>query len=124
MSAREKNNALYEEKISSIGRALGNARCCWFESNINSLRKGVAQFGKHNVRGRALVKNQVYGGLLGDVEAIDDAAEEAAAAYLKGRTLADEIAALAALTVDDANELLRTALREENRAYVQIDPAE
>ena len=50
--------------------------------------------------------------------------EEAAAAYLKGRTLADEIAALAALTVDDANELLRTALREENRAYVQIDPAE
>ena len=57
-----------------------------------------------------LVKNQVYGGLLGDVEAIDDAAEEAAAAYLKGRTLADEIAALAALTVDDANELLRTAL--------------
>ena len=27
-------------------------------------------------------------------------------------------------TVDDANELLRTALREENRAYVQIDPAE
>lgn len=71
-----------------------------------------------------LVKNQVYGGLLGDVEAIDDAAEEAAAAYLKGRTLADEIAALAALTVDDANELLRTALREENRAYVQIDPAE
>ena len=71
-----------------------------------------------------LVKNQVYGGLLGDVEAIDDAAEEAAAAYLKGRTLADEIAALAALTVDDANELLRTALQEENRAYVQIDPAE
>ena len=38
--------------------------------------------------------------------------------------LADEIAALAELTVDDANALLRTALREENRAYVQIDPAE
>ena len=71
-----------------------------------------------------LVKNQMYGELLGDVEAVDDAAEEAAAACLKGRTLADEIAALAALTVDDANELLRTALREENRAYVQIDPAE
>ena len=71
-----------------------------------------------------LVKNQMYGELLGDVEAVDDAAEEAAAAYLKGRTLADEIAALAALTVEDANELMRTALREENRAYVQIDPAE
>ena len=43
-----------------------------------------------------LVKNQMYGELLGDVEAVDDAAEEAAAACLKGRTLADEIAALAA----------------------------
>ena len=47
-----------------------------------------------------LVKNQMYGELLGDVEAVDDAAEEAAAACLKGRTLADEIAALAELTVD------------------------
>ena len=57
-------------------------------------------------------------------QAMADAAEEAAAACLKGRTLADEIAALAALTVEDANALLQTALREENRAYVQIDPAE
>ena len=71
-----------------------------------------------------LVKNQMYGELLGDVEAVDDAAEEAAAACLKGRTLADEIAALAALTVEDANAMLQTVLREENRAYVQIDPAE
>ncbi len=31
-----------------------------------------------------LVKNQMYGELLGDVEAVDDAAEEAAAACLKG----------------------------------------
>ena len=63
-----------------------------------------------------LVKNQMYGELLGDVEA--------AAACLKGRTLADEIAALAELTAEDANALMQTALREENRAYVQIDPAE
>ena len=69
-------------------------------------------------------KDPTTGELLGDVEAVDDAAEEAAAACLKGRTLADEIAALAALTVEDANALLQTALREENRAYVQIDPAE
>ena len=62
-----------------------------------------------------LVKNQMYGELLGDVETVDDAAEEAAAACLKGRTLAE-------LTVEDANALMQTALREENRAYVQIDP--
>ena len=36
----------------------------------------------------------------------------------------DEIAALAELTAEDANALMQTALREENRAYVQIDPAE
>lgn len=69
-----------------------------------------------------LVKNQMYGELLGDVENVEDAAEEQAAAFLKGRTLADEIATLAALTVEDANELLQTALREENSAYVEIDP--
>ena len=69
-----------------------------------------------------LVKNQMYGELLGDVESVEDAAEEAAAACLKGRSLADEIAALAELTVEAADALLQTALREENRAYVQIDP--
>ena len=42
----------------------------------------------------------------------------------EGRTLADEIAALAELTAEDANALMQIALREENRAYVQIDPAE
>ena len=38
------------------------------------------------------------------------------------RALADEIAALAELTVEDADALMQTALLEENRAYVQIDP--
>lgn len=69
-----------------------------------------------------LVKNQMYGELLGDVENVEDAAEEQAAAFLKGRSLAEEIEVLAALTVQDANELLQTALREENSAYVEIDP--
>ena len=71
-----------------------------------------------------LVKNQLYGETLGSMEQPDEAAEDAADACLKGRTLAEEIEALAALTVQDADELLRTALREETRAYVQIDPAE
>ena len=71
-----------------------------------------------------LVKNQMCGELLGDVEAVDDAAESRPRLPEAGRTLADEIAALAALTVEDANALMQTALREENRAYVQIDPAE
>ena len=71
-----------------------------------------------------LVKHQMYGELLGDVESVDDAAEEQAAAFLKGRTLADEIDTLASLTVEDANALLQTTLLEENRAYVEIQPQE
>jgi indole-3-glycerol phosphate synthase len=62
----------------------------------------------------------VYGGLLGDVEAIDDAAEEAAAAYLKGRTLADEIAALAALTVDECKALGKLAHQLEMEVLLEI----
>mgnify|MGYP000152236081 FL=1 len=69
-----------------------------------------------------LVKNQLYGELLGEVESVEDAAEDAAAACLRGCSLADEIAALAELTVEDADALMQTALLEENRAYVQIDP--
>ena len=68
-----------------------------------------------------LVKNQMYGEMLADV---DDAAEEMGMAFLKGRTLADEIEALATLTVDDVNKALQTMLLEENSAYIQIDPKE
>ena len=71
-----------------------------------------------------LVKNQMYGEMLADVENVDDAAEEMGMAFLKGRTLADEIEALAALTVDDVNKALQTMLLEENSAYIQIDPKE
>ena len=53
-----------------------------------------------------------------------DAAEEMGMAFLKGRTLADEIEALATLTVDDVNKALQTMLLEENSAYIQIDPKE
>lgn len=69
-----------------------------------------------------LVKNQMYGELLADVECVDDAAEEIGMAFLKGRSLTDEIETLATLTVQDVNEALQTMLREENSAYVQIDP--
>ena len=44
--------------------------------------------------------------------------------FMGGDAAPHEIAALAELTAEDANALMQTALREENRAYVQIDPAE
>ena len=71
-----------------------------------------------------LVKNQMYGELLADMECVDDAAEEIGMAFLKGRTLAQEIETLAALTVEDANVAFQTMLLDDNCAYVQINPQE
>lgn len=71
-----------------------------------------------------LIKNQMYGELLGDVENVDEAAEQNGAAYLKGRSLANEIETLATLTVEDANEMLQTVLLEDTSAYVEIQPQE
>ena len=71
-----------------------------------------------------LVKNQMYGELLADMECVDDAAEEIGMACLKGRTLVQEIETLAALTVEDANAAFQTMMLDENCAYVQIDPQE
>lgn len=69
-----------------------------------------------------LVKNQMYGEMLADLENVEDAAGGMAAAFLRGRTLAGEIEALAALTVQEADEALQTMLLEENSAYVEIRP--
>ena len=69
-----------------------------------------------------LVKNQMYGEMLADVEGVEDAAEAMAAAFLHGYTLAEEVEALAALTVSDANAALQTMLQEDRAAYVEIEP--
>ena len=45
-----------------------------------------------------------------------------AAAFLHGYTLAEEVEALAALTVSDANAALQTMLQEDQAAYVEIEP--
>lgn len=88
------------------------------------LRQEIARLRREGFDGElfTLVKNQVYGEVLADVDGVEDAAEKLASAHLKHRTLADELEALAALTVDDANALLQTALLEENSAYVEIRP--
>ena len=69
-----------------------------------------------------LVKNQMYGEMLANVEGVDDAAESLAGAWLSGYTLAEEVQALATLTAQDVNDALQRMLREENAAYVEIQP--
>lgn len=69
-----------------------------------------------------LVKNQMYGEMLADLENVEDAAEGMAGACLKGRTLTDEIETLAALTVRDADAAFAAMLQPAAGAYVEIQP--
>lgn len=69
-----------------------------------------------------LVKNQMYGEILADLEGVEDAAEALASAHLRGNTLADEIEALATLTVADANAAMQSMLSEDRMTYVEIEP--
>lgn len=69
-----------------------------------------------------LVKNQVYGEMLADLEGVEDAAEALASAHLRGNTLADEIEALATLTVADADAAMQSMFSEDRMTYVEIQP--
>lgn len=71
-----------------------------------------------------LCKNQSYGSLITDLGNVEDTASAMNAAFMKGRTLSDEITALASLTKQDADEALQTMLLRENCAVVHIYPAE
>ena len=69
-----------------------------------------------------LVKNQMYGEMLADLEGVEDAAEALASAHLRGNTLADEIEALATLTVADADAAMQSMFSEDRMTYVEIQP--
>ena len=70
-----------------------------------------------------LVKNEMYGELLAVLEGVENAATQMTFAFLKGSTLEEQIAALAALTPADADAALQTMMLPEHEAYVQIDPS-
>ena len=66
-----------------------------------------------------LCKNQMYGEML---ENIEDAATSLAGSFFRGRTLQEDIAALASLTKADVDEALQTMLKQERCATVIIQP--
>lgn len=70
-----------------------------------------------------LCKNQMYGELVTDLGNVEDTAGAMCAAFMRGRTLSDEIEALAGLTKADVDEALQTMLLRENCAVVHILPA-
>lgn len=69
-----------------------------------------------------LVKNQLYGEAICDMESVVDAASSMAGAHQHGRTLEQGIAALAALTKADVDEAFQTMLLPENSAVVKVLP--
>lgn len=69
-----------------------------------------------------LVKNQLYGEAICDMESVVDAASSMVGAHQHGRTLEQGIAALAALTKADVDEAFRTMLLPENSAIVKVIP--
>ncbi|MEG1476819.1 MAG: pitrilysin family protein [Oscillospiraceae bacterium] len=71
-----------------------------------------------------LCKNALYGELVSNLENVDDMASGMATVYFKHRTMYDEIQALAAVTVENVDELLQTVLRREHSASVIIRPIE
>ena len=70
-----------------------------------------------------LCKHQMYGRFLQDLENVDDACGAMMGSALKGRALADELEALAALTRADLEAALADMLAEERSAMVVVRPA-
>lgn len=84
----------------------------------------IARLRREGVDGTlfTLCKNELYGELIAGLESVDDVAAGLFSSHSRGRTLAQEIEALASLTKRDADEALQTMLREENSATVIIRP--
>ncbi|MEG0338655.1 MAG: pitrilysin family protein [Oscillospiraceae bacterium] len=71
-----------------------------------------------------LCKNMLYGVLVANLENADDFAVGMVSSYFKGYTLASEIETLAAITLDEINDLLQRVMCEKRSATVIIKPLE
>lgn len=69
-----------------------------------------------------LVKNQLYGEAIVDMESVVDAASSMASAHQHGRTLYDGIQTLAALTKEDVDRELATMLNPDTSVVVKVQP--
>ncbi len=69
-----------------------------------------------------LCKNQMYGGLVCELDSTSGTAGALCAGALKGYTLYDEMSCLVNLTVQDIDSALQTMLLEENSVSVVIRP--
>ena len=68
-----------------------------------------------------LCKNEKYGQLIENLENVEDSASQMADFALSGQTVAQQIAALAALTAEDADAALQNILQPDRMAAMYID---
>lgn len=71
-----------------------------------------------------LCKNQTYGEMLQELENIEDSATALAGSFFRGRSLTEEIDALASLTKQEVDAALQTMLKPERSSTVVILPKE
>lgn len=71
-----------------------------------------------------LCKKMMYGEAIADLESVERVASLLSSSYFRGRTPADELAAIAGITAADITELLNTMLQEERSATVVVRPGE
>ncbi|MFV0414642.1 MAG: EF-P 5-aminopentanol modification-associated protein YfmH [Oscillospiraceae bacterium] len=68
-------------------------------------------------------KKMMYGAAIADLESLERVASTLSGSYFHGRTPAEELAAIAALTIEDVNGALQTMLQQNASATVVINPA-
>lgn len=71
-----------------------------------------------------LCKNQTYGEMLQELENIEDSATALAGSFFRGRSLTEEIEALARVTKEEVDTALQTMLQPDRSATVIIWPKE
>ena len=91
---------------------------------LELLREEIARIKTQGVEPElfTLVKNQLYGEAIVDMESVVDAASSMASAHQHGRTLQEGIQTLAALTKEDVDRELATMLDPETSVVVRVLP--
>ena len=72
----------------------------------------------------ATCKNMMYGESMAELESVERVASQLSGSYFRRRTPADELAAIAALTLEDVQTALQTMFSEDRSAFLVVEPAE
>lgn len=70
----------------------------------------------------AIVKKMLYGDAIADLENVERVASMLSGSYFRGRTPADELAAVASVTPEDLTAALEGMLDEERSVFVVVEP--